>query len=72
MKTALQEFMEWIEINDNSYNALFAYQKAEELLEKEKEQIVKAWEDGWNNAVMDEGDEIFSEAEDYLNQTYKQ
>jgi hypothetical protein len=73
MKTALQEFMEWIETNDNSYNALFAYQKAEELMEKEREQIMKAFVDGKRviaaNAVAKFIPKKNDDPEVYYNQT---
>jgi len=44
MKTALQEFMEWMELDSHTEQEYF--DKAGELLYKEKQQIVKAYNDG--------------------------
>lgn len=67
-KTAMMEWLEWFEQNrvEIILNIDVAKQKATELLEQEKEQIVEAW---WK------GDENFNArltGEDYYTQTYKQ
>jgi predicted nucleic acid-binding Zn-ribbon protein len=62
MKTAMQELIEWIESNEIVYNKELIL-KLKELLEKEKEQIIAAREDG--NMFY-----LFKSNEQYLKQTY--
>jgi hypothetical protein len=62
MKTAMTDLIEWIESNEIIYNKELIL-KLKELLEKEKEQIVAAREDG--NMFY-----LFKSNEQYLNQTY--
>ena len=71
MKTAMQELIEFIDDNftvSNSPQISSIYYKAQESLEKEKEQIKKAFEFG----VADAYNFIEDEAEQYYNQTYNQ
>jgi hypothetical protein len=44
MKTAMQEFLDWMELDTHTQQEFF--DKASELLTKEKEQIVKAYNHG--------------------------
>jgi hypothetical protein len=71
MKTAMQEFIEYLE---KAYyiNELTNFDKDKiQFLEKEKEQIIDAYENG----VGDENERNlsgnFTNAEQYYNQTYK-
>jgi hypothetical protein len=72
MKTAVQEFIEYLE---KAYyiNELTNFDKDKiQFLEKEKEQIIDAYENG----VGDENERNlsgqFTNAEEYYNQTYNQ
>lgn len=65
MKTAMQELIEWL--NDYPTNVPTIHKsavisKAESMLEKEKEQIADAWEDGVSmmNTIID-GEEYYNE-----------
>jgi hypothetical protein len=66
MKTAMQELIEWIESNEIVYNKELIL-KLKELLEKEKEQIKKAYKDN-----HDLGHIFGLDTEQYFNQTYNQ
>ena len=66
MKTAMQELIEYLEVNDRKFT--YTYKKANELLEKEKEQIMAAVRYGQNNHT----ENVFEEGEQYYNQTYNQ
>ena len=63
MKTAMQELIEYLEINDRKFT--YTYKKANELLEKEKEQIIDAFEQGIEFSFPTNGSY-------YYNQTYNQ
>lgn len=70
-KTAMQEFIEWGNqmIGDYPSNKLNFYEaidKAEELLEVEKEQIVEAYKEGMDYTT----DQNIKEAEQYYQKTY--
>ncbi len=72
MKTAMQDLIEWYQ-REHFVKTTFYIQllnKFEELLEKEKEQIIDAYENG----VGDENERNlsgqFTNAEQYYNQTY--
>ena len=76
MKTAMQELIEEMEYCYKDHNIFLksTIEKAKKLLEKEKEQIIEAFESG-----MAEGDGIYSANLDYdanssiyFNQTYNQ
>jgi hypothetical protein len=64
MKTAMQELIEYIESNEIVYNKDLIL-KLKELMEKEKEQIMKAFLEGKVNHSEDW-------AIEYYNQTYNQ
>ena len=66
MKTAMQELIEFIELNidDNDFIKHQVLEEADKALEKEKEQIVNAYMDG--NHIKDE----FYNPKEYYNQTY--
>jgi hypothetical protein len=71
MKTAMQELIEFV--NTRCLNGDFVLEKANQLLEKEKEQIIEAYEDGKQNG-MDSITNIYMYiiGEKYYNQTYNQ
>ncbi len=75
MKAAMQELIDWIEERFNNPKETEVFKKATELLEKEKEQIVNDFENGYKSCDLDEALEInktmFS-GERYYNQTYNQ
>jgi hypothetical protein len=54
MKTAMQELIEWIDNDFRKQSTIPTIQqlknKAEYLLEKEKEQMIKEWQSGFNDA----------------------
>ena len=66
MKTALQELIDEIKLIEAYPMNPLILKMAEDLLEKEKEQIKKAYEDGKN--LIQYKDEW---GEKYYNQTYK-
>ena len=69
MKTAMQELIDWSYENDKSDCPIEAYdiiKKAKELLEKEKEQIIDAYTEGYTN-----WDSEMTSIQ-YYNQTYNQ
>jgi hypothetical protein len=70
MKTAMQELIEHVEsIWSNGGWEETIKEKAKELLEKEKEQIIEAFLECWK-ANMPDGFECKLNAKDYYNQTY--
>ena len=71
MGTAMTELIEYIESNEIVYNKNLIL-KLKELLEKEKEQIIKAVEDTRDNIVpkMFIGENL--SGQEYYNQTYNQ
>lgn len=76
MKTALQQLIEWGNqmIGDHPAKTLSFYEaidKAEELLEVEKEQIIGAYADGqYLNSVSLTKRMCLDNAESYFNETY--
>lgn len=72
MKTALQEWIEWLKAYE--YELPLELQvKAKELLEKEKEQIITAFEVGYKSCDIDEAFEInrkLASGENHYNKTY--
>jgi hypothetical protein len=76
MKTAMQELMDWtFHFQDEMISANEVIIKAHKLLEKEKEQIIEAYDRGYKACDLDEALEInktmFS-GERHYNQTYNQ
>ena len=74
MKTALQELIEFIELNidDNDFIKHQVLEEADKALEKEKEQIMDAFNYGQIN-VNEDGCIIEENgAEQYYNETYNQ
>ena len=65
-KTAMQELIEWLEKNEIYYNKALIL-KLKDTLEKEKEQIMKAYKDH-----HDLGHIFGLDTEQYFNQTYNQ
>jgi hypothetical protein len=69
MKTAMQEHFEWLQDNQLYFGIpIEAIDNAEYLLEKEKEQIKKAYKDG---RICIKPLDVMVE-EQYYNQTYNQ
>jgi hypothetical protein len=67
MKTAMQELIEYIQVNAIKFSLMNTYNKLKEIepyLEKEKEQICNAYTDGLEGPYLG--------AEQYYNQTYNQ
>ena len=72
MKTAMQELIEWIE-NGTETSVYVIRDKAKKLLEKEKEQIIKAHTNAYLIGEDDINVEDANEASiKYYNQTYNQ
>lgn len=72
MKTAMQELMKWMEETEFMVNKGFI-DKVHECLEKEKEQIVNAFEVGYKSCDIDEALEInrkLASGEQHYNKTY--
>ena len=65
MKTAMQELIEYLEVRDRKFT--YTYKKAIELLEKEKEQIIEAYDKGISDHQWNDYN-----PEEYYNQTYNQ
>ena len=59
----MQELIEYLEINDRKFT--YTYKKAIELFEKEKEQIIEAFEHGLEFGFPTNGS-------NYFNKTYNQ
>ena len=74
METAMQEWFDELKAN-YPYMANEIYQKGfEKYLEKEKEQIVNAFESGYKSCDIDEAFEInrkLASGEQYYNQKYQ-
>ena len=73
MKTAMQELMQWMEETEFMVNKAFI-DKVNECLEKEKDQIVNAFEVGYKSCDIDEAFEInrkLASGEQHYNKTYK-
>ena len=72
MKTAMQELMQWMEETEFMVNVGFI-DKVNECLEKEKEQIIEAYEDGKQNGVESITNvNAYVIGEYYYNQNYNQ
>jgi hypothetical protein len=69
MKTAMQELIEWMDNTPNKPLTHEIYRKANELLEKEKQQIIDAFKE-----ALTIGSEEWrqSEAQSYYNDKYQQ
>jgi hypothetical protein len=72
-KSAMQELIEFV--NTRCLNGDFVLEKANELLEKEKEQIINAYNDGVNDGNTQglegkEGNGNYATLEEYYNETY--
>lgn len=74
MKTPMQEFLEWLENSSNVKNDILDWEIVKEnVLQKEKEQIIMAYDSSINTILLLPSG-IKSEkgsAEDYYNRTYK-
>lgn len=76
MKTALQELIEFIELNidDNDFIKHQVLEEADKALEKEKEQIKDAWDAGMSEGVGTTMADLDYDGEfiNYYNQTFNQ
>jgi hypothetical protein len=78
MKTAMQELVEHIQINATKFSLMNTYNILKEIepyLEKEKEQIMNAYEDGYEACDMDEAMEVnkkLTSGDLYYNMNYNQ
>jgi hypothetical protein len=76
MKTAMQELIDYVDtIWSNGGWEETIKEKAKELLEKEKEQIIYAFESGYKSCDIDEAFEInrkLASGELHYNKTYNQ
>jgi hypothetical protein len=70
MKTAMQELIEFVKDERFAHSNYTIELKAIELLEKEKEQIIDAFEDGQTNVNEDGCLTIENGAEEYYKETY--
>ena len=71
MKTAMQELIDFLEpeLKMHDFLQLPAYEKAKDLLEKEKQQIINAHREGVYNNTL--GNNDFESEEQYYNETFK-
>jgi len=75
MKTAMQELMEWFYNRpeyDKSSEGYEIMEKAKELLEKEKEQILNDYMEGVDAGILYSNGKVFISKEEYYNRTYTQ
>jgi hypothetical protein len=78
MQTAIQELIEHIQVNATKFSLMNTYNILKEIepyLEKEKEQIVDAFELGYKSCDLDEAFEInrkLASGELYYNKTFNQ
>ena len=66
----MQELMQWMEETEFMVNKGFI-DKVHECLEKEKEQIINAYTNGYGASFIDGDNRNFSRPQEYYNQTYK-
>ena len=74
MKTAMQELIEYIELNPIVFNKELLL-KLKELTFKEKEQIIDAYVQGGEDILLDSSEhniDFFGNCHKYYNQTYNQ
>lgn len=76
MKTALQELIEFIELNidDNDFIKHQVLEEADKALEKEKEQIKDAWDAGMSEGIGTTMADLDYDGEfiNYYNETFNQ
>jgi hypothetical protein len=69
MKTAMQELIEWLENSSDVQNDILNWEIVKKnAFEKEKEQIMMAYNDGFLNAGLKQ----WKKSTEYYNQTYNQ
>jgi hypothetical protein len=70
MKQTAVEWLRDLYENQPTYDEFILDEQWQKAIEMEKEQIVNAWENGWeNDSVCD--DEVESAATKYYNETFK-
>jgi len=79
MKTAMQELIEWLENSSDIQNDILNWEIVKKnAFEKEKEQIIDAWEKGYCTGCVVGSNDYTNEDEEkdngnyYYNQTYNQ
>ncbi len=69
----MEEHFEWLQENQLYFGIpIEAIDNAEDLLEKEKEQIIQAYINGYGVSFIDGDNRNFSRPQEYYNQTYNQ
>lgn len=75
MKTAMQQLIEWVKVNDLSLKTSLynneLINKLKQLQEKEKEQIINAYINGYGVSFIDGDNRNFNRPIQYYNETYK-
>ena len=72
MKTAMQELITELKRIEDYPMMSFVIRTANDLLEKEKEQIMNDYKEGVNKGILYCNGEVFISKEEYYNQTYNQ
>ena len=72
MKTPMQELLEWVRatLPMDLDTPRMIEQKIESMLEKEKEVIMEAHQDGAFHTEWDEDNSVIENAQDYYNETF--
>ncbi len=69
----MQDMIEWIEQRFNNPQETEVFKKATKLLEKEKEQIIATFDNGFHHALYSSADKLdFFDGEHYYNIEYNQ
>lgn len=76
MKTAMQELIELLELNDKNEPMPYLIDSIKQVyISKEKEQIIDAHLEGWSDAydyIYSDSNQQARQAEDYFDETYNQ
>lgn len=72
IKSAMQELIDFLELElkIHDFLQLPAYEKAKELLEKEKQQIIEAYQTNIKTYIDEDGNLNTNSAEQYYNETF--
>ena len=68
----MQDMLEWIEQRFNNPQETEVFKKATELLEKEKEQIIATFDNGFYSALYSSADKLDFDGKHYYNIEYNQ
>ena len=72
MKTAMQELIDELKLIEAYPMSPLVLKMATDALEKEKEQIIDAYKNGYGVSFIDGDNRNFSRPQEYYNQTYNQ